>query len=62
MKTAITAGLIWRGIGMKESVITVRTERGDDYDTLSLGADELGLMIEIRVTPEVKRLLKEVSK
>ena len=63
MKKAITAGLVWRGVGMRESVITVRTEKGrDDFTTLSLADDELGLMIEIRVTPEVKNLLKGASK
>ena len=46
----------------RETVVTVRTESTDGFSTLSLADDIGGLMLQVVVTPEVKRLLKEVCK
>ena len=46
----------------KVTVVTIRTETTGGFSTLSLADDISGTMIQIAVTPEVKKLLKEVSK
>ena len=46
----------------KETVVTVRTETTDGFSTLSLADDISGVMLQVVVTPEIKRLLKEVCK
>lgn len=46
----------------RDTVVTVRTETTDGFSTLSLADDIGGLMLQVAVTPEVKRLLKEVCK
>lgn len=46
----------------RETVVTVRTESTDGFSTLSLADDIGGVMLQVVVTPEVKRLLKEVCK
>lgn len=46
----------------RETVVTVRTESTDGFSTLSLADDIGGMMLQVVVTPEVKRLLKEVCK
>ena len=46
----------------RETVVTVRTETTDGFSTLSLADDIGGMMLQVVVTPEVKRLLKEVCK
>ena len=42
--------------------ITVRTEKTGEFITLSLAGDKEGIMIQVIVTPEVKRLLKGILK
>lgn len=46
----------------RDTVVTVRTETTDGFSTLSLADDIGGVMLQVVVTPEVKRLLKEVCK
>lgn len=64
MRIAEARGLIMkRRIPIpEETVITVRTETTDGFSTLSLTDDIGGVMLQVVVTPEVKRLLKEVCK
>lgn len=46
----------------RDTFVTVRTETTDGFSTISLADDIGGLMLQVVVTPEVKRLLKEVCK
>lgn len=64
MKDAITTGLVCEKgrMSLKPREITVRTETTGHFSTLSLADDAKGLMIEITVTPEIKRILRGVSK
>ena len=54
-----------RGITISKSrflpaPITVRTEKTRDFVTLSLADNDINqIMIHIKITPEVKKLLKE---
>lgn len=63
MKTCQVRGLLMGGtFGMMPSVITVRSESSDNFHTISLSDDRYEVMIQIPVTPEVKKILKEVIK
>lgn len=57
MKYAIARGLIFKELKVKQSVIAIRTEISEDFKTLSL-SNEDDLMLQIVITPEVKKLLK----
>ena len=46
----------------KPTPITVRTETAGGFSTLSLADDDKGYMVQVAVTPEVKRLLKALCK
>lgn len=48
------------GLIYVEIPVTVRTERTGDCCTLSLADDLNGAMIQVEVTPAVRKLLKEV--
>lgn len=61
MKAAIATGLILKGFIPQKAPITVRTETTDNFTTLSLSDDD-ELMIQVVVTPEIKRLLKDITK
>jgi len=62
MKDAITTGLLCEKgrMSLKPREITVRAETTGKFSSLSLSDDAKGTMIEIAVTPEVKRILKGV--
>ena len=64
MKIANARGIIIKGkIPIpKETVVTIRTETSCGFSTLSLADDLSGTMIQIAVTPEVKKILKAVIK
>ena len=64
MKIAEARGIIIKGKLPipRETVVTIRTETTNGFSTLSLADDISGVMIQIAVTPEVKKLLKVVSK
>jgi len=61
MKYAIARGMIFKGIIPKQTEVAVRTEVTGDFKTLSLSNDN-DLMIQVVVTPEVKRVLKDICK
>ena len=63
MKYAIARGMIIKGnIPIpKQTEVAVRTETTGDFKTLSL-SDDKDLMIQVVVTPEVKRVLKDICK
>ena len=46
----------------KMCAITVRTEATGDFKTVSFADDDGGVMIQVVVTPEVRKLLKSISK
>ena len=64
MKIAEARGMVIKGKLPipRETVVTIRTETTNEFSTLSLADDISGVMIQIAVTPEVKKLLKAVSK
>lgn len=61
MKYAIATGMVFKGMIPKQTEIAVRTERTGDFKTLSLSDDET-TMIQVVVTPEVKKVLKDICK
>ena len=61
MKYAIARGMIFKGIIPKQTDIAVRTEKTGDFTTLSL-SDDKDLMLQVVVTPEVKKVLKDICK
>ena len=61
MKYAIATGIVFKGMIPKETQVAVRTETTGNFSTLSLSDDD-SVMIQIVVTPEVKRILKAVIK
>ena len=61
MKYAIARGVIFKGMIPKQTEVAVRTEQTGDFKTLSL-SDDKDLMIQVVVTPEVKRVLKDICK
>ena len=62
MKFATTAGFVFtNGVFIPKSTeITVRTETTGNFSTLSLADDDKELMIQIAITPEIKKMLKGV--
>ena len=62
MKLATTTGFVFtNGVFIPNSTeITVRTETTGNFSTLSLADDDKGLMIQIAITPEIKKMLKGV--
>lgn len=59
MKAAMATGIVFeKGIPFP-SPVTVRIEKTGDFKTLSL-SDDNAAFIEVVVTPEIKRLLKEL--
>lgn len=44
----------------KDAAITVRSEDSNDVKTISLAADDAGVMILVRLNPEVENQLKEL--
>ena len=61
MKYAIATGMVFKGMIPKKTQVAVRTETTGNFSTLSLSDDD-SVMIQIVVTPEVKRILKAVIK
>lgn len=63
MEIATARGVTFAGIP-KQAALTVRSERtrfnGEDFATLSIADDKSGIMLEVVVTQEVKRLLKKL--
>ena len=62
MRSTYATGLVFKGIIPKKTAITVRTETTGDFSTLSLADDDGNIMIQVVVTPEVKKVLKGVCK
>lgn len=64
MKIAQAGGFVFTPITVipKATPITVRTETTGDFSTLSLADDDKGYMVQVAVTPEVKRILKQICK
>ena len=61
MKYAIARGMIFKDIMPKQTEVAVRTEVTGDFKTLSL-SDDKNFMIQVVVTPEVKKVLKDICK
>lgn len=63
MKYAIARGMIIKGMMPfpKQTEIAVRTEVTGNFKTLSL-SDDKELMLQVVVTPEVKKVLKDICK
>lgn len=63
MKYAIARGMIVNGKLPipKQTEVAVRTERTGDFKTLSL-SDDKDTMIQVVVTPEVRKILKDICK
>ena len=59
MKMAIARGMVIKGSIPRPSEIAMRAETTGAFRTLSLSNDK-DLMLQIVVTPEVKKILKEV--
>ena len=62
MKICQASGIIvvdHSGLKYVEIPVTVRTERTGDFCTLSL-SDDKGIMIQVAITPEVRKLLKGI--
>lgn len=61
MKYAIARGMVFKGFIPKQTEVAVRTEVTGNFRTLSL-SDDNDLMIQVVVTPEVKKVLKDICK
>ena len=62
MKYAIARGMIFKGAPIpKQTEVAVRTEVTGNFKTLSL-SDDKDTMIQVVVTPEVKKVLKDICK
>ena len=63
MKYAIARGCIFKGQMPipKQTEVAVRTEVTGNFKTLSL-SDDKDLMIQVVVTPEIKKVLKDICK
>jgi len=44
----------------KDATVTVRSEDSNEYKTISFSVDNAGIMIMIRLNPEVENQLKEL--
>ena len=64
MKIAESGGLVIDGKLPipKATIVTIRTETTRGFTTISMADDKGGVMLQMAVNPEVKRLLKEVCK
>lgn len=64
VESAIATGIVFTDLSqpLRESAITVRAEKTGDFATVSLADDRQGIMIQIVVTPAVKKLLKKYIK
>ena len=64
MKTGIAGGAFMtpQTALPRQTVITMRTETTGDFNTLSLADDDKGLMLQIIVTPEIKKMLRAISR
>ena len=47
---------------LRETAISVRAEKTGEFATLSLADDMRGIMIQVVITPAVKKLLKKYIK
>ena len=61
MRSAIAQGMVFNGIVPKPTAVTIRTETTGNFSTLSL-SDDKDILIQIAVTPAVKKILKGVCK
>lgn len=63
MRSAVARGMICKGMIPipKPAEVTIRTEATGDFKTLSL-SDDKDLMIQVVVTPEIKKVLKDICK
>lgn len=62
MKMCQASGIIvvdHNGLKYVEIPVSVRTERTGDFCTLSL-SDDKGIMIQVEITPAVRKLLKGI--
>ena len=59
VKTAIATGMNMNYLPQIRS-ITVRTEDAHGHKTLSLADDKAGMMLQVVLTPEVEKILKEL--
>ena len=64
MRSTIARGMICKGMIPipKPTEVTIRTETTNGFSTLSLSDDKDTLMIQIAVTPAVKKVLQGVCK
>ena len=62
MKTAKANGILFLAhpFCFSQRDVVVRTETSDGRSTLSLSDDDCGIMLEVPVTPEIKKLLKSI--
>lgn len=63
MRIAVAKGMICKGMipVSKPTEVTIRTETTDGFSTLSL-SDDKDTLIQIAVTPSVKKVLKDICK
>jgi len=52
-------GLYYSSMNFRPAKITARKEKTGRHKTLSLSVDDLGVMIEVIVTPELQKFLTE---
>ena len=62
MKIVDVKGLMFTGSPfiLRKSTITIRVETTGKHSTISFSDDNLGIMLEVPVTSEVKDLLKSI--
>ena len=62
VKAAAAAGMVLKdgNLPLTTRAITVRTEKTGDFRTLSFADDNGGMMIQVALNPEVKKLLREL--
>ena len=61
MRSTVARGMICKGMIPKPTEITIRTETTNGFSTLSL-SDDKDTLIQIAVTPAVKKVLQGVCK
>lgn len=47
---------------IRETAVTVRAQKTDEFITISLADDAQGILVQVIVTPAVKKLLKKYIK
>ena len=64
VEQATATGLVFNDLSqpLRERAITVRAEKTGEFATLSLADDMRGIMIQVVITPAVKKLLKKYIK